>query len=69
MTMARVKCTILEVTLTNDHGQKVPGTRAECMRCDKVVDSFGRDQKSINRCLAKMREECEMDEENFYVED
>jgi hypothetical protein len=67
--MARVRCTILETKVKNDYGQMVAGTRAECMRCDKVTESAGTGDKSIKRCLAMLRADCPMSEENFYVED
>jgi hypothetical protein len=65
----KVTCTIEEIELESDDGGDVPGVRATCTRCDRVTESFGTSEASIKRCLALMREECEYDEENFYVAD
>jgi len=66
--MARVEVTIEEVMLENEDGRDQPGVRAECERCNHVVESFGRGDNSRRRCLAVLREECPENEENFYVE-
>lgn len=69
--MARVRCTILEVLLPDpkNPSKKVHGTKAECLRCDRVTTAFGQDEKSVKRCLAQMREGCELEEQNYYLAD
>jgi hypothetical protein len=41
--------------------------RASCSRCGHETESFGSSERSIERCLALMREECPAGEMNFYV--
>ena len=35
---------------------------------DHSTESYGTGDKSVKRCLALMRDECPMGENNFYVE-
>lgn len=60
----RVSCKVIQ-----DAADGKPITRAECMRCAHVTESFGTGEGSAKRCLALMREECPEDEENFYVDE
>lgn len=64
----RVKCAMEFVDLEGDYGQ-VEGVRATCSRCDHETTAFGTSGVSVRRCLAQMREECPMDQENFYYAD
>jgi hypothetical protein len=57
---------IEKVKIENEGGQQVDGVRATCTKCDHVTESFGQRQRSINRCCALMRDECPLNEENFY---
>ena len=61
----------VEISYADLEGERrpVPGVVARCTRCDHTVESFGTSGRSIRRCLALLREECPMDEENFYVAD
>jgi hypothetical protein len=67
--MAKIKCEIEEITLENENGYDVPGTRAICGKCGHSTESFGTSESSILRCLATLRDECLNGEDNFYEED
>ena len=62
-----VECEVEEVELINDNGRTVTGIRVTCSKCDHVTESYGTGPASVKRCLALMREECELNEENFYT--
>jgi hypothetical protein len=62
----KVSCETDEVELEGDYGM-VPSVRARCSRCGHETESFGNSERSIERCLALMREECPAGERNFYV--
>ena len=64
----RVICEIEEIEIENDRGRMVEGVMATCGECDHVIESFGREQPSIGRCLVLMNRECPNGENNFYVE-
>jgi hypothetical protein len=65
--MARVRCTVREVTVENDDGHEVDGVEVTCSRCDHATQSYGTGENSVRRCLVLLREECPEGEENFYV--
>ena len=67
--MAKIKCEIIEDSEPNDYGTETPCIRAICSRCGHETMSYGDSEESIRRCLALMREECPLDENNFYIED
>lgn len=67
--MSCVKVEIEEVELENDDGREVLGVVATCSECDHQTESFGTSDRSIKRCLALMRDECPIGEENYYVAD
>lgn len=62
----RINCEIDETELENDEGYEIPGVVATCSKCQHSTESFGTSDASIRRCLALMREECPMCENNFY---
>lgn len=64
----KVECTIEQVELEGDRGI-VSGVRATCSRCDHETEAFGTGAASVRRCMATMREECPLHEENFYYAD
>jgi len=64
---SRIECEIEEVELENDEGFEVAGVCATCTKCGHQTESFGTEGASIRRCLALMREECPLGEQNFYV--
>lgn len=65
--MARVEATIERIELETDEGRIVPSVRATCSQCDEQTESFGRDIKSIRRCLVLLKENCPLGEDNFYT--
>lgn len=67
--MAKVKCSIEEITLDGDYGNDVESTSATCTKCGHTTESYGTSEGSINRCLALMNEECPEGENNFYEEE
>lgn len=67
--MGRIKCEIIEDSDYNEEGYEVDCIRATCSKCGHETMSFGTSDASIRRCLVLMREECPMDESNFYTED
>jgi len=67
--MARIECVVDYVDLTNDRGHDIPGVIVTCKRCTHEEESFGEGDNSVRRCLALLRENCPMGENNFYVEE
>ena len=61
-----VSCSVEFVDLPGDD-REVPGVEAKCNRCGHTTESFGTGPNSITRCLVLMREECPLNESNFYV--
>lgn len=61
--MARVACEIA----SDGNG----GVTATCTEtgCGHVTESKGESERSVKRCLALMREQCPMGQENYYVSD
>lgn len=66
--MSRVEVKIEEVDLENEDSREVPGVRATCQECDHEVESFGTSDRSRRRCLALLRDDCPLGEENYYVD-
>lgn len=62
-----IPCEVEVVDLDGDYGS-VEGVEATCSRCGHVTESFGTGSASIRRCLALMRDECPLDESNYYIE-
>lgn len=58
-----------EIKAENEHKKLIPAVRATCTQCGHEVESFGREFASKRRCLALMREECPLGEDNYYVEE
>lgn len=48
-------------------GRMIPGVLVTCTACEHSEEAGGRTDKSVNRCLAQMRENCPEGESNFYV--
>ena len=48
--------------IENDDGRKVKGVVVSCEECGAKVESYGQEDKSVRRCLAMMRDECECDD-------
>lgn len=49
-------------------GRVCPGVCVICGECGHEVIVAGEEEKSVKRGLATLREQCPMDEDNFYVE-
>ena len=58
-----------DVDVERDDGMVMKGVRATCDCCDAVTESFGTTAKSVRRCLAMMREECEQGEDSYFYAD
>ena len=62
----RVFCSVEHGDLENEEGRLVAGVTVTCSRCDHEAESFGTGDNSVRRCCALLREECPLDEENYY---
>jgi hypothetical protein len=62
-----VECEVRAAKVVNDNGIEVDGVIVACSKCGKEVESCGTHSRSVRRCLALMRENCELDEDNYYV--
>jgi len=67
--MAKISCEVYEDSEVNDYGTDSPCIRAVCSKCGYETMSFGNSEASVRRCPVLMREECPLNEENFYVKD
>jgi hypothetical protein len=65
----RVTCSVEETEVENENEQSIPGVVVTCSRCGNETKSFGTSDRSIDRCLALLREECPKKEKNFYVDE
>lgn len=63
-----VYCTVEDIELPGNGRRPTPSVKATCDACDHTTESYGRDNPSVLRCLALMREECPRGESNFYEE-
>ena len=63
-----VRCTVSYQDLEGD-ARLIDGVILQCTKCGHETESFGTTQTSIKRCLALMREECPMGENNWYIEE
>lgn len=64
--MAKIKCEIGTIELDGYQGP-VDGVTATCSKCGHETQSFGTSQRSVNRCLVALNEECPDEESNLYV--
>lgn len=62
----RVECRLDYIEIENENGRMIDSVSVTCTRCEHATESFGTSSRSIRRCLALMREECESDESNHY---
>jgi ribosomal protein S27E len=65
--MPKIECEVDVVWLEDDQGRQVKGVRAKCTACGHETVSYGEGHRSIQRCLALMREQCPMGEKNWYA--
>lgn len=59
--MAKLVCDVEYEKVQSDSGQWLDGVMVTCRECGAMTESCGQTERSINRCLALMREECECD--------
>lgn len=64
----RVEVEIDLVTLENDSGREIESVCATCLRCDHTTESFGTSERSRRRCLVLLKEECPLNEDNYYID-
>lgn len=62
-----IYCDVSEIELEGDYGP-VDSVMVTCSKCGHETESFGTGQRSIDRCLVLLSEECPLDERNFYTE-
>ena len=62
----RVTIDISEEDLDGDYGT-VPGLIITCTRCRHSVEVFGTEDSSVKRGAVMLRDECPLDEDNFYA--
>lgn len=67
--MAKVKCEVGYTTDYDDNGHEHDCVVVTCLKCGHSTTSWGDTQRSVNRCLAMLSEECPEAESNFYVEE
>lgn len=58
---------IAHVTIEGDRGL-VPSVCATCSRCEHQAESFGTSDRSVARCMILLRENCPLDQGNFYTD-
>ena len=64
----RVSCSVGYTTLEGDHGDDIDSVEVTCSRCQHTTESYGTSERSVNRCLVLLREQCPISERNFYVD-
>jgi hypothetical protein len=62
----KVRCEVEEDDI-EEGGKKLPGVRVTCGRCSATAESFGEGERSVKRCLALLRENCQEGEANYYI--
>ncbi len=59
--MPRVECQVTEIDIVNDEGKEIPGVSVECPECERSEESYGLTLRSVKRCLALLKEDCDCD--------
>ena len=67
--MPRVRRDVSHRDLEGDNGRDVAGVVVTCGKCGHEEKSFGTSDRSVNRCLVLLRDNCPLGERNFYEED
>lgn len=67
--MSRVHCDLDEMELEGETGRLIPSTKVTCSKCDHSAEVYGTSSASIRRGLAMLKEECPLDENNWYYTD
>lgn len=65
----RVPCRITEAEVESDEGVPMEGVQAECSECGRIEESCGTSKRSVRRCLALLRENCEESGGGRFYED
>jgi len=65
MAKRQVPCKV-EYTEFHRDTREIPGVIVTCNRCGNSVESFGQTERSLMRCYALLRENCDNEENNFY---
>jgi hypothetical protein len=63
---ARVICDVEYSTDENEDGREQACVIVTCGECGHKEQSWGDGERSVNRCLALLRENCPQGETNFY---
>jgi hypothetical protein len=56
-----VVCEVEYVDIENENGDDVEGVEVTCPLCEDVESSYGTHHRSIRRCLALLKENCDCD--------
>lgn len=64
--MARVECEVNYEEI-EEGGRTGDGVVVTCGECGKSQQSFGTSERSVKRCLVLLKENCPLDESNYYV--
>lgn len=62
-----VVCEVEFLDRTNTDGRIIPSVEVTCPECEEIQGSFGQGDRSIKRCLALLKEQCDCD--NFLIVD
>lgn len=63
----RVMCTVKPAKVEGPTGKMIPGVEVRCTECGATQQAAGTQAKSVRRCLAQLRENCDETDENYYV--
>ena len=66
--MAKISFCVYFEQVEGDYGL-VDGISAVCSRCNHEVEVFGQNDSSISYAACKFRDECLLNESNFYTEE
>lgn len=67
MSKERITCSVeYSDDIEDKNGKILSGVIVTCTKCGHSTQSFGQSERSINRCLALLCEECPEGENNWY---
>ena len=69
LVMAKIKCRIKKIKLVGYEGNVIDSVSVTCPKCKLSIKSYGRSEESIRYGLARLKEECPLNADNFYVAD
>jgi hypothetical protein len=64
--MGRITAEVEYTEIEGDNGP-VDGVRVTCTKCSHSTESGGTGEPSLKHCAALLRDECPLNEWNFYV--